>query len=95
MIELPFTIDQFLQVFEVYNRAIWPTQIVAYLLGAVVLWLVKKTRSISRNIYKPNNWFILDLDGNNLSHHFFCRGKSCSLYLWSSFYPAGCGIFGD
>ncbi len=42
MIELPFTIDQFLQVFEVYNRAIWPTQIVAYLLGAVVLWLVKK-----------------------------------------------------
>lgn len=36
MIELPFTIDQFLQVFEVYNRAIWPTQIVAYLLGAVV-----------------------------------------------------------
>ena len=36
---LPFTTEQFLGVFEQYNQAIWPMQIVAYLLGltAVVL----------------------------------------------------------
>lgn len=37
---LPFTHDAFIDVFRVYNTAIWPTQVVAYLLGATVLLLV-------------------------------------------------------
>jgi hypothetical protein len=37
---LPFTREQFLGMFEVYNRAIWPMQIVAYLLGIAVLGLI-------------------------------------------------------
>jgi hypothetical protein len=42
---LPFTPEQFLAVFVTYNRAIWPVQIAAYLLGAVaVAFLVCKTR---------------------------------------------------
>ena len=35
--KIPFTIDQFLGVFEAYNLAIQPAQIMAYLLGAVVV----------------------------------------------------------
>lgn len=35
--ELPFSIDEFLNVFKVYNNAIWPSQLVAYLLGATVV----------------------------------------------------------
>jgi hypothetical protein len=31
--DLPFTTDQFLGVFRDYNQAIWPVQVVAYLLG--------------------------------------------------------------
>ncbi len=42
--ELPFTIDQFLQVFEDYNRSIWPAHIFAYLLGALALVLLAKKR---------------------------------------------------
>jgi hypothetical protein len=34
---LPFTREQFLDVFATYNTAIWPAQIVAYLLGAIAL----------------------------------------------------------
>jgi hypothetical protein len=34
---LPFTLEQFLDVFASYNTAIWPAQIVAYLLGAIAL----------------------------------------------------------
>lgn len=34
---LPFTPEQFLEVFAAYNRAVWPAQLVAYLLGAVIL----------------------------------------------------------
>lgn len=42
--ELPFTTEQFLGVFHDYNMAIWPTQIIAYILGAMILVLsVRKT----------------------------------------------------
>jgi len=35
--KLPFSFEEFLNVFEEYNRAIWPLQIVAYLLGILVV----------------------------------------------------------
>jgi hypothetical protein len=35
---LPFTVDQFFEVFAVYNRAIWPVHIAAYVLAVIVLW---------------------------------------------------------
>ncbi|HEU5103505.1 MAG TPA: DUF6064 family protein, partial [Roseiflexaceae bacterium] len=42
---LPFTIDQFLGVFERYNLAIWPMHLFAYALGITVLVLAAvKTR---------------------------------------------------
>lgn len=37
---LPFTSEQFLAVFANYNVAIWPAQIVAYLLGALAVALL-------------------------------------------------------
>lgn len=37
---LPFTREQFLGVFAAYNSAIWPAEIVAYLIAAAMLWLV-------------------------------------------------------
>ncbi|MBR0698693.1 DUF6064 family protein [Bradyrhizobium sp. 62B] len=37
---LPFTIEQFLGVFANYNRAIWPAQVLAYLMGGLAFSLV-------------------------------------------------------
>jgi len=37
---LPFTREQFLAVFAQYNEAVWPAQIVAYLLGLAMVILV-------------------------------------------------------
>jgi hypothetical protein len=37
---LPFTVEQFLGVFSRYNQAIWPLQVVAYLLGVAAVALV-------------------------------------------------------
>ena len=46
---LPFTIEEFLNVFAQYNQAIWPAQIVAYVLGVVaVIAAVKSFRHSSR-----------------------------------------------
>jgi hypothetical protein len=39
MRSLPFTADVFFSMFETYNRAIWPAQVVAYVLGIAVLLL--------------------------------------------------------
>ena len=36
---LPFTSEAFFAVFEQYNRAIWPAQIIAYLLGIAAVAL--------------------------------------------------------
>ncbi len=35
--QIPFTVEQFLEVFENYNTAIWPTQVVVYALAVIVL----------------------------------------------------------
>ena len=42
---LPFTNDQFFQLFESYNRTIWPVHIVAYSLAGFVLWAILTSRS--------------------------------------------------
>lgn len=48
---IPFSFEQFFSVFGVYNEAIWPAQIVAYVLGlAVVFFLVKKAHRSDRFI---------------------------------------------
>lgn len=40
----PFSIEQFLEVFQSYNLAIWPAQLVAYVLGiAAVVLALRKT----------------------------------------------------
>lgn len=36
---LPFTPEQFLNVFRIYNESIWPVQVFAYLLGGVAVYL--------------------------------------------------------
>jgi hypothetical protein len=48
---LPFSLEEFLSIFEVYNRSIWPMQIVLYLLALIaVIFAVKKTTSSNKTI---------------------------------------------
>jgi hypothetical protein len=49
--KMPFTIDQFLDVFEKYNLAVWPMQIILVALGVGATFLVfKNTRSSDKII---------------------------------------------
>jgi hypothetical protein len=46
---LPFTVEQFLDVFARYNQAIWPLQVVAYLLGTAAVALAwRRTQTADR-----------------------------------------------
>lgn len=44
---IPFTIDEFLSVFEAYNSAIRPAQVVGYVLAAVALYLIIRKSKVS------------------------------------------------
>ena len=53
---LPFTHEAFIDVFRVYNTAIWPAQVVAYLLGAtILLLLLRPTPWAGRAISPPSS----------------------------------------
>ena len=48
---LPFTTEQFFSVFEAYNQAIWPAQVLSYLLGfLIIIAIFKQTRWAGRFI---------------------------------------------
>ena len=48
--KIPFTVEQFFDVFGAYNTSIWPVQGVAYLLGIVILILAFRESKISTQI---------------------------------------------
>lgn len=48
--KIPFTVTEFLSVFEAYNKAIWPLQIIAYLMGFAVIYLILKGEKRSGRI---------------------------------------------
>jgi len=47
---LPFTLEQFLNVFATYNNAIWPSQIAAYVLGAIALSALLRSGQASNRL---------------------------------------------
>lgn len=42
--KLPFTVEQFQEVFRNYNEAVWPAQVVLLALAVVAVWLVLRRR---------------------------------------------------
>jgi hypothetical protein len=47
---IPFTVEQFFDVFGTYNTAIWPVQVLAYVLGIVALALALRESKLSTRI---------------------------------------------
>ncbi|MGC1401390.1 MAG: DUF6064 family protein, partial [Thermodesulfobacteriota bacterium] len=48
--EIPFTVEQFFDVFGTYNAAIWPIQVLAYVLGIIALALAIREGNLSARI---------------------------------------------
>lgn len=47
---IPFTVEQFFAVFRNYNEAIWPVQVLAYVLGILALVLAYREGKMSNRI---------------------------------------------
>jgi hypothetical protein len=50
LMKIPFTVEQFFDIFGSYNNAIWPSQMVAYILGISVLVLALREHRLSSGI---------------------------------------------
>ena len=48
--KMPFTVEQFFEVFEKYNTAVWPLQVLFFLLGVIAVVLVIKKIKYSDRI---------------------------------------------
>lgn len=82
---LPFTQDQFLEVFMNYNLAMWPGQIIAYILGSLAVVLaVQKSKHSGRIISTVLGlmWFV-----NGFVYHitFFSGINKAALVFGSLF----------
>lgn len=47
---MPFSVEQFFEVFAEYNLVVWPLQIVAILAGIVILWLLRSNTRLAAAI---------------------------------------------
>ena len=47
---IPFTVEQFFDIFGTYNTAIWPAQVVAYIFGIIALGLALRENKLSSRI---------------------------------------------
>jgi hypothetical protein len=47
---LPFTHDQFIATFVAYNDGVWPAQLVAYLVGLVIIVLVVRPSKVGHRV---------------------------------------------
>lgn len=48
--KIPFTIEQFLSVFKTYNQAVFPMQVVFYLISTIVIYLIIKPNQKSDKV---------------------------------------------
>lgn len=83
--ELPFTVDQFLQVFSDYNQAIWPVQLFAYLLGVIALLLILKQREMTDtwvNLILGSFWLWM----GGIYHITFFSAINAAAYLFGSLF---------
>lgn len=93
MSELPFTVDQFLQVFEDYNLFMWPTQVLAYLLGITILYLsVSQYHSADKHINRILGlfWFCI---GAIYHISFFAEINSIAILFGTLFIMQGLVFF--
>lgn len=78
---LPFTYEQFLTVFKNYNLAIWPTQIIAYLSGVAIVYLMIRKASNSGRVI----WWIV-------SFYWLWMGLVYHIIFFASINPAAYGF---
>ncbi len=64
---IPFTADQFLEVFERYNSAVWPAQLFLYAVGILAICMALQRKAEFSKVVSIILVGIVDMDGVGLS----------------------------
>ena len=56
--DTPFTAEQFSETFKIYNQAVWPMQVVFYLLSIVIIYLIFKPGQKSHKLISGLLFFL-------------------------------------
>lgn len=56
--KIPFTVDEFLEVFKLYNQAVYPMQIIAYIIGILLVVLAIREKKYSSKIISAGMAFL-------------------------------------
>ncbi|MGE5796790.1 MAG: DUF6064 family protein, partial [Ignavibacteria bacterium] len=82
--KLPFTADQFLEIFKSYNESIFPIQIIFYLIAAIALFLLFSNADKSRIISLMLSFFWLWI--GIVYHIIFFSKINKAAYLFGSLF---------
>jgi hypothetical protein len=83
--KIPFSIDDFLGVFERYNLSLWPLQVLFYLLAIlVVVWLVRDGPSAHRRVFALLSFFWLWM--GTVYHIFFFSSINKAAFVFGALF---------
>lgn len=89
---MPFTIEQFLDIFKTYNHSVWPIQGIFCLLAALVMfWGVKKTSFSDRAMLGVLAFFWLWM--GVVYHWFYFTSINKAAWLFGGLFVVQGGIF--
>jgi hypothetical protein len=92
MRSLPFTAEVLFSLFETYNRAIWPAQLIAYGLGMAVLALALRPLAAGGAHRAGRSGGPVALERHSLSPHAFRADQFCSARLRRVVRAPGCAL---
>ncbi len=86
---IPFTVDQFFNIFGTYNTAIWPAQVLAYILGLLALFLAFRGGKNSSRIVSGVLGLFWVWMGAVYHLHYFSRINPAALLFGACFVLQG------
>ena len=90
--QLPFTAEQFFQVFRAYNEAVWPAQVLLHVLAPMALGLVFRPRRWSGAAISTILAFLWTWLGLGYHLAFFAAINPLA-YVFAGFSVAGAAVF--
>lgn len=90
--ELPFTREEFFQIFSEYNQALWPIQILAACLGILAVALLSSCRQLANRLIAGILSLLLFVNGIGYHWLFFSKINSVAIFFGAIFLIGGAAL---
>jgi hypothetical protein len=87
--ELPFTRQEFFQIFSEYNRALWPMQFLAACIGILAIALLLSRRQLANRLIAGILALLMFVNGIGYHWLFFSRINTAAIFFGAMFLIGG------